>query len=100
MINSVCSSFEITQRDVEIEEFEKKLTIKIEAMLQNDFPRLVNTLYRLDVSEEKLKSQLANSPAGHAAETISKLIIERQLQKLQTRGQQSNNENIPDEEKW
>ncbi len=100
MIRTVGSVFEMEQSDFKLEEFEKRLRIRIEELLQKDFARLVNILYRLDVDEEKLKTQLNNRPATDAAELISELIIERQLEKLQTRWQQNAEENIPDEEKW
>jgi hypothetical protein len=100
MIRTVGSVFEMEQSDFKIEEFEKRLRIRIDELLQKDFARLINALYRLDVDEEKLKNQLNNQPATDAAELISKLIIERQLEKLQTRWQQGNRENISDEEKW
>ena len=100
MIRTVGSVFELDQSDFNIEEFEKRLTERIEELLQKDFPGLINTLYRLDVDEERLKNQLANQPATNAAKIISKLIIERQLEKLKTRWHQSAQENIRDEEKW
>ena len=100
MIRSVGSVFEIDQSDFKIEGFEKKLRVRVEELLQKDFPRLINILYRLDVDEEKLKTRINNRPATDAAELISKLIIERQLEKLKIRWQQGNKENISDEEKW
>jgi len=100
MIRTVGSVFEMDHSDFDIEEFENRLTERIEELLQKDFTGLINALYRLDVDEERLKTRLANQPATNAAEIISKLIIERQLEKLKTRWQQSAQENIPDEEKW
>ena len=100
MIRNVGSVFEMDQSDFDIEEFEKRLTDRIEELLQKDYAGLISALYRLDVDEEILKTQLANQPATNAAKIISKLIIERQLEKLKTRWQQSAQENIPDEEKW
>ena len=100
LIRTVGSVFEMEQSDFDIEEFEVRLRIRIEELLQKDFARLINALYQLDVDEERLKTRLHNHPATDAAQLISKLIIERQLEKLKTRWQQSNRENIPDEEKW
>ena len=45
--------------------------------IQHDFNKLVQLLYRIDVSEEKLKSILQLNPNEDAAKLISAVIIER-----------------------
>ncbi|MEN8251645.1 MAG: hypothetical protein ABFS32_22175 [Bacteroidota bacterium] len=55
----------------------------IQHLLDKDFERLINGLYRIDVSEEKVKQAFASQ--DNIAETIAKLIIERELQKVATR---------------
>ena len=45
--------------------------------IQNDFNKLVQLLYRIDVSEEKLKSILQLNPNEDAAKLIAAVIIER-----------------------
>ncbi|MFT6970663.1 MAG: hypothetical protein ACJAXX_001229 [Roseivirga sp.] len=55
----------------------------VEHLLLHDFNQLINSLYRIDVSEEKLKAALAISP--NPAQTISEMIWERELQKVDTR---------------
>jgi hypothetical protein len=74
--------------------------MKVEELLQNDFARLINILYRLDVDEEKIKMQINDMRGASVAQLISKLIIERQLEKLQAKWRPGSRENIPDEEKW
>jgi len=45
--------------------------------IKNDFNKLVQLLYRIDVSEEKLKSILQSHPNEDAAKLIAAVIIER-----------------------
>ncbi len=69
-------------------------------MINNRFEELVQVLYRLDVDEKKLKILLSESEDKNAADIISSLIIERQLQKLNTQKQQNPNQNIAEDERW
>lgn len=74
---------------------------RINEWLQTDFPKLVRVLYRLDVSETRLRSLLRENPGQDAAAIITDLILERQLQKLRSRQQFSRrDENIDENEKW
>lgn len=66
-----------------VSEFQKLLTGLIGHLLDNDFERLLNGLYRIDVSEEKVK--LAMASQGNIAEQVAQLIIEREMQKVITR---------------
>lgn len=56
----------------------------VEDLLSRDFNTLLNTLYRIDVSEVKLKRVLAE---GHEdlASIITEMILKRELQKVETR---------------
>jgi hypothetical protein len=81
-------------------QFKLQLEHMVNLLLQNDFHRLVQLLYRLDVSETKLKDLLHANPQTDAAIIISELIIERQVQKLKFKQQYNSNTDIPDEEKW
>lgn len=56
----------------------------VEDLMTKDFNRLINILYRIDVSEEKLKEALALSN-DNPASVITKMILERQLQKVEIR---------------
>ena len=55
----------------------------VENLMTHDFNRLLNSLYRIDVSEEKLKMALAES--DNPAKTVAQMIWERELQKVETR---------------
>lgn len=79
--------------------FREQLAEYINALIVSDFEKLVNLLYRLDVSEKKLRTLL--SSAVNAGVLIADLIVERQLQKLQSRRQFNKPaEDIAEAEKW
>ena len=68
------------------QDLESKLAIYINELIDKDFNKLVNLLYRIDISEQKLKSALQNEDKTiSSGKTIARLIIERQLQKLEFR---------------
>ena len=68
------------------QDLESKLAIYINELIDKDFNKLVNLLYRIDISEQKLKIALQNEDKTiSSGKIIAKLIIERQLQKLEFR---------------
>ena len=68
------------------EVLENYLAVYINELIDKDFNKLVNLLYRIDISEQKLKIALQNEDKTiSSSKTIAKLIIERQLQKLEFR---------------
>jgi len=80
--------------------FKEKLSAYINDLINHDFEKLIHILYRLDVSEKKLKSTLASS-SSNAGMLIAEMIIERQVQKIKTREQfRQQNSDFSDEEKW
>lgn len=79
----------------------EQLTGFINDLIVHDFNQLLNILYRLDVSENKLKQMLGDDNPGDAGKIIAALIIERQLQKIKSRQQFKQRDNTIDEnEKW
>ena len=86
---------------ISFEEMQTKLALHINHLIQHHFEQLVSLLYRIDVSEAKIKSLLQQQPNEDAAEIIAALIIERQVEKIKTRNlfRQSDN-NFNEEEKW
>ena len=63
----------------------------IDDLIQNDFNRLLSILYRIDISEEKLKLRLAENKESKtsSAEIIAKLFIEREEEKIISRAKYS-----------
>ena len=59
----------------------------IDDLIQNDFNRLLSILYRVDISEEKLKQMLAENKNTEvqSAEIIANLLIEREEEKIKSR---------------
>ena len=93
-------SIELPEK-ISIEELKEKLTQHINYLIDTNFQQLVAILYRVDVSESKLKTLLNESVGEDSGSVIADLIIERQLQKIKFRQKFSNwNKNISDEEKW
>ena len=66
---------------------QEKLIVFINDLIQNNFQRLVAILYKVDVDENKLKRILKEDAGGDAADIIARLIIEREIQKIETRKQ-------------
>lgn len=81
-------------------DFPSYLAARINELIQHDFTGLINILYRIDVSESKLKQTLQANPGKDAGYIIAKLVIERQLQKIKTREELRNDGDIDEEEKW
>ena len=63
----------------------EELAAYINALIQSNFEHLVRILYRMDVSEPKLKQLLREHPEEDAGKIIAGLMVERQHQKIQTR---------------
>jgi hypothetical protein len=61
------------------------LVVYLNRLLENDFSRLVQILYRVDVDEAKLKRMLNNNTGQDAAGIIASLLIEREEQKALSR---------------
>ena len=84
-----------------LDELQIQLGSYINQLIQTDFQKLIVLLYRIDVSESKLKQLLQQYPEKDAGKTIAALIIERQLQKIETRQQSGlKDDHDSEEEKW
>ena len=75
----------LKEADTDISNFDKLkawLAHEIQMLMDHDFQRFLNMLYRIDVDEQKAKEAFAdNDPSWRLAE----LIIERELQKVESR---------------
>jgi len=83
-----------------IDEIKEKLSQHVHYLINHDFGRLINMLYKMDVSESKLKYLLKENAGGNAGDIIAGLIIERQLQKIQTKKNSKQDNAESGEEKW
>ncbi|TAL50357.1 MAG: hypothetical protein EPN92_01900 [Chitinophagaceae bacterium] len=102
LIPSLSKSLEIElPENISGEELKRQLSSHINYLIKSDFQKLVSFLYRIDVSESKLKQLLKDNADEDAASIIAELIIERQLQKIKSRQHfNTRDENIDDVEKW
>lgn len=87
-------------QNISFDEIKAQLADHINDLIRDDFQKLVGILYRIDVSESKLKQLLKENPDTDAGIIITDLIIERQLQKIKSRKEYKRDENISDDEKW
>lgn len=69
----------------DINNFHKKLSILIAYLMENDMHRLLNAMYRLDVSEAKFYVAMQSLSKEEVARQVADLIIEREMQKVKTR---------------
>src|SRR6185295_923706 len=76
------------------------LAAAINHLIQADFIRFINILYRIDISENTVKETLEKQGDQDAGVLIAGLIIERQLLTQKMRARFKSQEDIPDDEKW
>ena len=87
--------------NISMEDLVRQVAIEVNNLIDKNFQKLVGILYRMDVSEPKLKNLLANNPKADAGIIIAQLMIERQLQKITTRKQfRQKDDSINEEDKW
>lgn len=72
---------------VQSPEWYRQLLAQVNDYIVHDFDKLIQLLYRLDVSEEKIREALTQSAGTDAAVLITQLLLQRQLQKLEQRKQ-------------
>lgn len=82
------------------EALRQQLVNLVNDLLVHDFEKLVVLLYRVDVSEKKLKDLIQLHPQTDAAEIIADLLIERQEEKKKSRASFKKDGDIPEDEKW
>lgn len=85
----------------QIEQLNKsELIDAINWLILNDFEKLVFILYRIDVSEAKIKTLLNKDNTHFAAPIIADAILERLEEKKASREKYKQEPPVSDEEKW
>lgn len=79
------SLVQIEESSFSYEEILEKLVPAVNHLLDTNMNSLMNILYRMDVSEQKVKKVLATSEPEKVGEFVSRLILDRQLEKIETR---------------
>ena len=67
------------------EELMSQLVPVVRDLLRSSKPKLMQVLYRIDISERILASSSRSNPSLPLPEIISRLVIEREMQKVITR---------------
>ncbi len=78
----------------------KELSAYLNYLLINDFAALVQILYRVDVSEQRLKTVLKENKEADAGDLLTELIIQRQEEKSISRRGTPPADTLADEESW
>jgi hypothetical protein len=85
---------------ISLDKIKEILAQHFSSLINNDLNKLVSLLYRLDIDEKKLKTVLQENPGQDASLMIAELVIERQLQKIESRKKFKRNDNPGEEESW
>lgn len=75
----------VSETELKDQQLFEELASYVNGLIQTDFEQLVRILYRMDVSEPKLKQLLKDHPEEDAGKLIASMMIERQAQKIRTR---------------
>lgn len=79
----------------------QQLVAYINQLVSGDFQKLVSILYRMDVSEQILRKALEENTDSDAGELIAELMINRQIQKIESRQKfNQRDDKIDENEKW
>ena len=60
------------------------LIVKVKELMSRDYDRFLNSLYRIDVNEKKVREILHSKDIVTIPEQLADLIIERQLMRVRT----------------
>ena len=74
------------------------LTKKIAELLDTNYQKLINILYRIDVNEDKLNELFGSKNREFIPARLADLIIERQIQKINLRNKYKRDNRILPEE--
>ena len=82
----VAGNFELEKCDIiSNAELHFILTQRIRELLDKNVEKLIHILYRIDVNQKKTDSIFNNPFKDEIAEQLASAVIERQLQKIETR---------------
>lgn len=54
----------------------------INKLITNDYQQFLNILYRIDVNELKLKQEMSKVEANQYSEVVTRLVLQKELQKV------------------
>lgn len=76
--------------EMDWETLRKALVLQLGHMMAHDMERLVQSMYRLDVSEAKFHVAMGLPSASERSEALAQVVLERELQRLATWRRYSN----------
>jgi hypothetical protein len=82
------------------EDWKQTFIAYINHLADTDLEKLLYLLYRIDVNENKIKQLLEGKSGNDAGALIAQAIIERQLEKVESRKKYKQKHDIDEEEKW
>jgi hypothetical protein len=104
LLNEVQAKFGLPAIHYDPNQLEAALAAVINQMIIHQYGRLIQLLYRMDISEKKLTTLLQQHPKTDAGRIIAALVIEREQQKIASRAAHRNNsgetEDVEDTERW
>ncbi len=100
LITFVNETFKLEIKNISYDELKVILAEKINGWINHDFSKLIHVLYRIDVSEAKINQLLKDNKTSYAADILADLIIERQLEKLNSKREFPTKDLDSDEERW
>jgi hypothetical protein len=82
---SISKSFSLPEQIYAMEDLHKNLSFAICGLLINDYQKLLNLLYRIDVEEEKFQEAFTEGSSEMISDKIATIVIERELEKADSR---------------
>lgn len=93
-LTTIVTNLELSNRNLQEQSYEAQFELLsqfIDQLIQTDFNRLLRILYRVDISEEKLKLKLAESKdQQYSSRIIAQMLIDRELEKIISRAKYKN----------
>lgn len=97
----VASELGLTIAEKSFDEIVQKLADRINELINTDLNQLIAVLYRMDISEKRLRSLLQNNEGKDAGRLIAMVMIEREAEKIKSREQfKQQDTDIDEDEKW
>lgn len=89
-LTTIVTNLELSNKNLQEQSYEAQFEL-LSQFIQTDFNRLLRILYRVDISEDKLKLKLAESKAQqYSSRIIAQMLIDRELEKIISRAKYKN----------
>lgn len=85
----------LAEKRIDLDAILDELCRRVDFMLQHDFERLTACMYTIDVSEERFSEALKLPEKDKPARAIAQLILEREVEKMESRKRYTRMEDLP-----